>query len=126
MKFFLSESTDWSHPYAQEVIKQFKQYKSTASASELIGRDAPLMRPSSAVFASMWHMHLPSPGEAFNLHQLVYHRTSDNFLIYCAGFTNPTHYLLIDILAPDAHDKSENIDLMNRYIKQADKFRESH
>lgn len=124
MRFFLSDTIDWTSSYAQEIIQQFKEYKKTDEPSVLIGRDAPLIRPSAAVFAGLWHTHIPDALESFSPHQGIYHRTSDNFLVYCTGFSDPTNYLLIDILSPDAHNKSENIDLMNRYIKQAEKFRE--
>ncbi len=124
MRFFLSDSFNRDTPYVQEIIKQFKEYKRTGEASDLIGRDAPLIRPSSAVFAGIRYIHLPDESEAFSIYQHIYHRTSDNFLVYCTGFYDLKDFLLIDILSPNAHDKAENIDLMNRYIKQAEKFRE--
>ncbi|MBB1322111.1 type II toxin-antitoxin system YafO family toxin [Shewanella sp. SR43-8] len=122
IKVFKTEWPIWNTPTIKPIVDQFKQYKLNRNTPVTFGRDAPLVRPSDAKFAGLHHVHLGS----FNAITYQYSRTSDDWLIYATGFINHDHFLLIDILAPDAHNKAENIDLMNRYIQIANKFREEH
>lgn len=122
VKVFKTDRPLWNDPTIQPIVKQFKQYKSEYNTPVIFGRDAPLIRPSEAKFSGLHHIHLGS----FNAITYQYSRTSDSWLIYATGFLNQDYFLLIDILTPDAHDRANNIDLMNKYIEIANKFRETY
>ncbi len=117
-RFFLSDHVDWSTPQRKKLVEQFKEYKSKNVLPTSFGRDAPLQRPSDALFAGIQHLHIGS----FNKITDQYYRTSDDWLIYATGMFTDS-YLLIDILSPDAHTRAENFDVMSRYIKLGNSFR---
>lgn len=120
VKVFKTQMALWDDPAIKPIVEQFKQYKSECHAPVTFGRDAPLVRPSDAKFAGIHHLHLGN----FNAINRQYNRTSDTWLIYATGFINLDHFLLIDILTPDAHERAESIDLMLEYVELAVKFRE--
>ncbi|WP_345852543.1 type II toxin-antitoxin system YafO family toxin [Shewanella algae] len=122
VKVFKTTSALWNNPAIAPVVEQFKKYKNQMHVPTTFGRDAPLVRPSEAKYAGLQHIHLG----VFNPINYQYSRTSDSWLIYATGFMNQNHFLLIDILSPDAHNKANSIDLMNKYINLASKFRETH
>ncbi len=119
IKVFKTRHSFWDNEDIAPIVEQFKKYKSEHNTPITFGRDAPLVRPSEATYAGIQHIHIGS----FNTLTYQYHRTSDDWLIYTSGFSNSNHYLLIDILTPDAHNKANSIDLMNRYIEIANNFR---
>lgn len=120
VRVFKTQKALWDAQEIQPIVEQFKQYKASHNTPVIFGRDAPLVRPSDARFAGLHHLHLGN----FNAINHQYHRTSDSWLIYATGFYQQNKIILIDILTPDAHQRANNIDLMNEYIKIANKFRE--
>ena len=44
-------------------------------------------------------------------------------LIYCPGYYDENHYLLIAILDPPAHEKQEDMPLMEQIGREAEAFR---
>ncbi|AMF94500.1 hypothetical protein AL536_13600 [Vibrio fluvialis] len=120
-RVFLSEGIDWTTPGNEQLVDDFKKYVIDKKLPTSFGRDAPLNRPKDALFAGLFHLHLGD----FNRHTFQYHRTSDDWLIYAKGLYDSNMYLLIDVLSPDAHKQSNNIDLVKSYIAIADKFRDT-
>ncbi|GLS27022.1 type II toxin-antitoxin system YafO family toxin [Marinibactrum halimedae] len=51
----------------------------------------------------------------WSLRTVQFKRTSDTALIYCYGWSNPTHYLLIAVIE-DAHRKANNTLFMGTSI----------
>src|SRR5690606_19298182 len=104
------------------LVADFKHYKETDDLPSTFGRDAPFHRPSAARQAELSHIHL-NDGAPWHVRAIQYARTSDTFLVYCPGFTNPDAYALIAIIEPKAHKQSESIDLMNALAEVAEQFR---
>ncbi len=130
MRVFLSANLQAvKKPRLKDIVEEFKVYKETGSPGLTFGRDAEMLRPSSAVFAEVSHVHLldgtPNYLQGLQIRP-QYNRTSDSFLIYCPGFVTVDCYLLIDVLWDDAHAKIENLDLMEEYAKIAERFRKRY
>ena len=126
-KFFISEQLQENRndPKTSDIIKQFKSYKSNNDAGTLFGRDVLTERPYDAKDNELYHVHLL---EEKNIKRLYlrdkYNRTSDTFLFYCSGLYNQNYYLLIAIVWNGAHEFLNNkMDLLIRYGKEAEKFR---
>ncbi|NOI20792.1 hypothetical protein F0223_21445 [Vibrio coralliilyticus] len=117
-KVFLSNFTDWTTPSNSQLVKDLKQYFQKKVLPSTIGRDAPLKRPKDAQFAGLMHIHIGT----FNDINYQYYRTSDDWVIYATGLYTDS-ILIIDVLSPDAHSRSEQLDLMSNYIKLGDEFR---
>jgi len=117
-KFFKSNIIDWSLPENNKIFQNFKAYKSGEGLPLILGRDVPYHRPSDALYAGLFHIHLGN----FNRHTDQYHRTSDDCLVYTKGLFTPS-FLVIDILSPDAHNRAKSMDTMLRYIDIANRFR---
>ncbi|MDG3088123.1 type II toxin-antitoxin system YafO family toxin [Vibrio hannami] len=120
-KFFLSNHVDWTTPENKKLVEQFKLYKSEGVVPDSFGKDASLTRPRDALYAGIQHMHIGH----FNKVNNQFHRTSDDWLIYAEGLFSDS-YLLIEVLSPDAHDRSENLEVMSRYIKLGNAFRNKY
>tara|TARA_R110000868_G_C10969398_1_gene769535 strand:- start:11666 stop:11854 length:189 start_codon:yes stop_codon:yes gene_type:complete len=58
-------------------------------------------------------------------HSRSFFSESDIHLVYCCGFYDTNHYLLITILKPDAHRQANNIDRMLDIAAIAAGFREN-
>ncbi|HTF96859.1 MAG TPA: type II toxin-antitoxin system YafO family toxin [Cellvibrio sp.] len=108
----------------QELIAKFKRYKETNVAPLDFGRDAPYDRPSAAKSEELQHLHLQST-EKWTLRTIQFRRTSDTHLVYCYGWKNPSHYLLIAIIE-DAHRKANNTLFMLSMAELAQEFRYDH
>lgn len=117
-KVFLSNFTDWKTPTNAKLVKDLKTYFLESNLPNSIGRDAPLRRPKDALFAGIMHIHIGD----FNQVTDQYYRTSDDWVIYATGLFSD-NILLIDVLSPDAHERTEKMDLMNTYIKIGNEFR---
>jgi len=106
----------------------FLAYKKDNILPPIFGRDASYTRPPSAKENQLMHLHL---SDSFHGEQLdgwseyltQYKRTSNTFLIYCSGIMYPKYYLLIAILQPKAHDKSEDMLFMSQLSEIAGNFR---
>ena len=107
----------------------FQKYKETGTPPNNFGRDAEYNHPRSLHIVrveKLSHIHLEEPDTPWNPNTYQFHRTSDSHLIYCPGFYNESHYLLIAILAPNAHEQARNNSIMYKLGEIAEKFREKH
>ncbi len=112
-----------------QLEQDFRQYKETGLAPDTFGRDELFDHPHTLPLVKsedLRHIHLASPEQPFPLQKLQFFRTSDNHLIYCQGFLQSDHYLLITILAPDAHEQERNNEIMYRLGKIAEAFRQQY
>jgi mRNA interferase YafO len=112
-----------------QLEQDFMQYKATGFAPDTFGRDEPFDHPHTLPlikFEDLRHIHLAPEGQTFPLSKLQFFRTSDAHLIYCQGFFNADHFLLITVLAPNAHDLEKSNDIMYRLGKVAESFRQKH
>jgi Toxin YafO, type II toxin-antitoxin system len=113
----------------KQTLKDFVVYKETGEEGETFGRDAKFRRPTGIELDDIRHVHLLYGYDKKALRVLAlkdpYYRTSDSFLIYCVGYASKD-CLVIDIIWDDAHQKTENIERMKRYMKIAENFRKSH
>lgn len=108
----------------QELVFKFKKYKSTKIAPLEFGRDAPYDRPNATKTEEVQHLHLQGR-ESWTLRTIQFKRTSDTHLVYCYGWKDPSHYLLIAIIE-DAHRKANNTLFMLSMTDIAAEFRNDH
>jgi mRNA interferase YafO len=108
----------------QELVAKFKRYKLTNVAPLEFGRDAPYDRPSAAKAEELQHLHLQGR-ENWTLRTVQFRRTSDTHLVYCYGWKDPSHYLLIAVIE-DAHRKANNTLFMLSMTDIAQEFRNDH
>lgn len=107
-----------------EQIKQdFLLYKSSDELPPYFGRDVTYSWPASAKAEELHHLHLAIQGHEWGRGKQQYSRTSDDHIVYTRGFNDQDCYLLIALMTPDAHNKANDIDLMEQYAKIAHKFR---
>lgn len=100
--------------YAAE-LKRIKSKPSYQSKSFGVGRD--FSRPENAKLAGLMHYHL------IDAEHNPRTKTSDRFLVYCSGFSNPNDYLLIAIIEPEAHKQTNKGSTMACLIQIAENFR---
>ena len=70
------------------------------------------------------HIHV-NGGKPWDLRLLQFHRKSDVFLIYCAGYFSRQNFLLIEMLK-DGHKKCANMLYVAQLADIASKFRERY
>lgn len=112
-----------------DLISDFIAYKSTGLVPELFGRDVPYDHPNTLPIVKLeqvQHIHLGSADNPLPLHKVQFHRTSDIHLVYCSGASNNDCFLLMTILAPDAHTKARSRDIMFALGKMAELFRNNY
>ena len=103
--------------YAAE-FKKLKQHPNFQS--KILGVDRDFSRPPSAKLAELMHYHI------IDLEPNKKRKTSDRFLVYTRGFTNPDYYLLIAVIEPEAHKKTRSAVLMSLLTEIAEKFRNKY
>lgn len=69
------------------------------------------------------HIHLSNAENLWPPQKLQFNKTSDSHLIYCQGSTDSNNYLLMGILAPDAHKQARDNNIMFKLGKMAEHFR---
>lgn len=110
-------------PGFEELPVLFKRYKATNDPLGIFGRDVLYERPPSAVLSELYHVHVIEAPERYNHRKNQFNNTTDRtHLVYCRGYTNPNHYLIIDVLTPDAHVKATH-QLILSAIEDAERFR---
>jgi len=108
-----------------DLVEDFKAYKSGEGHPNTFGRDAPYDDRTTYLPVKqeeVQHIHLIE-SSGWPIHTLQFNRTSDTHLVYCQGFWDPSCYLLIQILSPDAHNKARDNNIMRKIGKIASKFR---
>lgn len=112
------------YPGIHDLAKDFAGYKNKILIPSYFGRDGDYQTPQACKEEEVWHLHLrPGDGRRWYSRLPSYSRTSDKHLVYCRGYTDRDAYLLITILAPNAHKQARNIDRMNDIAKIAEVFR---
>ncbi|QUX92067.1 toxin YafO [Marinomonas sp. A3A] len=114
------------HPDISDLAKDFALYKETGIPPLHFGRDGDNNRPTICKEENVWHIHLAHLPIHFTKWPKIRNqqaRTSDKCLIYCPGYFNENHYLLIAILDPPAHEKQEDMPLMEQIGREAEAFR---
>lgn len=102
--------------FAKLLAKDFKRYKEGEPVEYMsMGKDVPFHYPQSAVMAELQHVHI-MPIESKS-------HTSDEFIVYTRGFSDPDKYLILAILSPNAHEQSRNVLLMSAMADVAEHFR---
>jgi len=111
-----------------ELVSDFREYKETGIPADRFGRDA-LYNDSYSLPSvrqeEVEHLHLVEPGQ-WPRHCSQYNRTSDIHLVYCRGYSNTEHYLLMLILKPNAHELARDNNTMHKLAGMASKFREKY
>lgn len=110
-----------------ELVNDFRQYKETGRLPDTFGRDAlydhaytyPLVKAEQVA-----HIHMADGDHPWPVWQVQFKRTSDIHLVYCAGATHADCYLLIAILAPDAHQQARSNNVMAQIGRAAELFRQ--
>ncbi|REL28020.1 type II toxin-antitoxin system YafO family toxin [Thalassotalea euphylliae] len=108
------------------LVNDFKSYKLTGTAPQYLGRDVPYDHPGTlptVLAEEVQHIHLGNQDNPLPLNKIQYHRTSDVHLVYCQGALDGNCYLLMAILAPDAHNQAKSRDIMFKLGTMAEKFR---
>ncbi|MOA62116.1 mRNA interferase YafO [compost metagenome] len=70
------------------------------------------------------HIHLKIDGFPRNRPQMD--RTSDIALVYVQGEIEESHFCLLAILDPQAHEKARDPAVMNKLVRMAEAFRHEH
>ncbi|MGL6261910.1 type II toxin-antitoxin system YafO family toxin [Vibrio sp. WXL103] len=108
------------------LTEDFKVYKQTGKKPEFFGRDEAYDHPNTLPILKaeeVKHIHLATSDAPF-LRAVQFYQTSDKHLVYCQGWADPRCYLLIAILAPDAHTQARNTTIMRKLGLIAEKFRQ--
>ena len=110
----------------EQLAADFKRYKETGIPAACFGRDVPYDHPHtlpSVRSEDLMHLHLAEGAQHWANRQTQYNRTSDHHLVYCRGFYETDHFLLMSILKPDAHAQAYNNSIMGKLAIMAAKFR---
>jgi mRNA interferase YafO len=112
-----------------DLVSDFKLYKSTGHVPEHFGRDVPYDHPHTIPLVKseqVKHIHLGSNEKPLALNKIQFHRTSDIHLVYCHGASSDDDYLLMTILAPDGHEQAKSRNIMYKLAKMAELFRNQY
>jgi len=100
------------------LASDFKAYKTSNKKnfkSFKFGKDVPFDWPTQAKLAELKHVHIVPINDKSN--------TSDRFLVYSSGFTNPNKLVILAIFEPNAHELSNSTTRMLTVAAQAENFR---
>lgn len=115
------------HGLDLKALKEdFRQYKESGIPPSNFGRDSEYNHPFTLPGLrqeQVSHVHLEEPDHPWNLHSVQFNKTSDTHLVYCCGFNDANCYLLMALLAPDAHAQALNRNITYNLGKMAEKFR---
>jgi mRNA interferase YafO len=98
----------------EQLVTDFRIYKESNLLPDTFGRDV------------KYDIHLTDREHLWPLHLVQFKRTSDIHLVYCQGATDSSHFLLIAILMPNAHEQARQNNVMANIGKMAERFRQSH
>ncbi len=113
----------------EQLVTDFRAYKGTGLLPDTFGRDVKYDHPHTYPLVraeEVAHIHLTDSEHLWPVHYIQFKRTSDIHLVYCQGASDPEHYLLIAILAPDAHEQARQNNVMANIGKMAERFRQLH
>ena len=123
IRIFTAKRLELNRTVAQiaELTKHFREYKENGVQPSLFGRDESYDRPASAKYAELQHIHL-NYDTGWPLKIVKWRRTSDEALVYCAGWHSRDNYLLIAFL-DNAHKQAQKVTFMSELAEEAEKFR---
>jgi len=107
----------------------FKLYKEAGALPDTFGRDTLYNHPNSLPIVlneQLFHIHLADELNNWSEKTLQFYRTSDTHLVYCQGDMQTDCYLLMAILAPDAHAQVRSNSVMYSLGQMAELFRGKH
>lgn len=110
-----------AYPDFKSIIRDFKSYKQHNNShfkTFKFGKDVTYNRPQSALDAELSHVHIVSLTSSKN--------TSDRFLVYSRGFSQPDCYIVLAIFEPNAHSISRNNLIMSQIAQIAENFRQQY
>lgn len=91
--------------------QDFRCYKSDQLLPNTFGRDERYDHPNTLPIVkaeAVRHIHLEDPDHPWPVYLDQYNKTSDVHLVYCEGALANECYLLMAILAPNAHEMAKN------------------
>ncbi len=112
-----------------DLKADFKQYKETGSLSSTFGRDVEYdhpYTPRAVLQEKISHIHLSDSKKPWNIRAVQFHKKSDIHLVYCRGFYDEDCYLLMALLAPNAHEQALDSNIMNNLARMAEIFRNKY
>lgn len=110
----------------EALTNDFRRYKETGQKPDIFGRDEVYDHPDTLPILKseeVKHIHLAASDAPF-LSSIQFYQTSDKHLVYCQGWSDHNCFLLIAILAPDAHEQARNRTIMHNLGLIAEKFRQ--
>lgn len=110
----------------EALTNDFRRYKETGQKPDIFGRDEAYNHLDTLPILEseeVKHIHLAA-GDAPFLSKIQFYQTSDKHLVYCQGWQDPSCFLLIAILTPDAHEQARNRTIMHNLGLIAEKFRQ--
>lgn len=111
------------------LVEDFKTYKAFHHTPDTFGRDELYDHPFTLPIIKaeeVRHIHLADCDNLWPPRKLQFNKTSDSHLVYCQGSIDATNYLLIGILAPEAHKQARNNSIMFKFGKMAEAFRQRY
>ena len=113
----------------RDLSSDFRTYKETGILPSTFGRDAlydHINNSSIVKSEELRHLHLRGQDDPWPIYALQYQRTSDVHMVYCQGFHQKNHFLLMSILAPNAHEQARQRGLMYKLGSMAENFRNKY
>lgn len=111
------------------LVEDFRAYKSLRHLPDTFGRDELYDHPFTLpilMAEEVRHIHLTDEENLWPSGKLQFSKTSDSHLVYCQGYNDTNNFLLMAILAPNAHKQSQNNSIMFNLGKMAEAFRQSY
>lgn len=112
-----------------DLVADFRLYKSTGVVPDNFGRDVPYDHPFTLPLVrseEVRHIHLGNTEQPLPLNRIQFYRTSDTHLVYCQGASSNDAYLLMTILSTNGHDQAKSRDIMYRLGQMAEIFRNKY
>ena len=111
----------------EALVADFRHYKESGELPDTFGRDVGYDHPHTYPLVKaeqVAHIHLTDGEHPWPGRMLQFHRTSDIHLVYCPAASHRDVYLLIAVLAPDAHQQATDNNQMAKIGVIAEQFRQ--
>lgn len=107
---------------AGSMVSTFRQWLDNDKSHISFGRFGPLDRPSTASDVTLSRVHVLNQTDIAKYNARgtsIFNRTSDRYLVYAVNPEDPTHYLLIALIDPNAHETMKNTNFVLTLIEIA-------
>jgi len=112
---------------AQNIVKIFKEYKTTGIIPKNFGRDVAYDLVKSIQATGLRHIHVrDSTSTHWNLRTVQFHKTSDTALVYCQGNLDKNTYLLIAFFENAHKIAREDMLYLMKLGDKAEEFRSKY